>query len=141
MKKVRNVLSIWYMNKFYFIMPTAKCDNWEQIYKRWRFKLSFGVSKNMSLRIFLIFCMSVEDNRAHCLSVMVFLKKTLNPNDLNYMIFVCSLLSHISSIGSFSSKDLLCIIWPSLVETLSRMALYVTPVGILFKGRKFLSHS
>ena len=34
----------------------------------------------MALRIFPIFCMSVEDNRAHCLSKIVFLKKFLIPN-------------------------------------------------------------
>ena len=34
----------------------------------------------MALRIFPIFCMNVEDNRAHCLSKIVFLKKLLIPD-------------------------------------------------------------
>ena len=34
----------------------------------------FGLFKT-ALRIYPIFCMSVEDNRAHCLSQMFFLKK------------------------------------------------------------------
>ena len=39
----------------------------------------FGLFSKMALRTLLIFCMSVEDNRAHCLSQMVFLKRNLNP--------------------------------------------------------------
>ena len=37
----------------------------------------FGLYFKTALRIFPIFCMSVEDNRAHCLSKIVFLKKFL----------------------------------------------------------------
>ena len=37
-------------------------------------------SPKQLLRIFLIFCMGVEGNRAHCLSQVVFLKNFLIPN-------------------------------------------------------------
>ena len=37
----------------------------------------FALYSKTTLRIFPIFCMSVEDNRVHCLSKIVFLKKFL----------------------------------------------------------------
>ena len=39
------------------------------------FSYFFGLYSKTALRIFPIFCMSVEDNRAHCLSKIVFLNK------------------------------------------------------------------
>ena len=40
----------------------------------------FVLYSTTALRIFLIFCKRVEDNRAHCLSQMVLLKKVLGPD-------------------------------------------------------------
>ena len=45
--------------------------------KRCVFFLLFVFSSSTASRIFLIFCMSVEDNTAHLLSQMVYLKKHL----------------------------------------------------------------
>ena len=38
----------------------------------------FGLFSKTALRIFLIFCMNVEDNRAHRLTQVVFLKNSLS---------------------------------------------------------------
>ena len=57
------------------------------------FLLLCTLLKNGS-KIFLIFCMSVEDNRAHCLSLMLFLKKflILDYRGLNVQKFFCPFL-------------------------------------------------
>ena len=60
-------------------------------YSGWSFQKGFffyffAIYSKMALRIYPYFCMTLEDNKAHCLSKIVFLKKLLIP-DYRGLIF------------------------------------------------------